>query len=73
MHLHNFLPVGAGDDEVYTDSLRLPLHHPAKIMPPSSENASPQKSSGECLIVVRVTKLLIVIRYVATRCYNFLY
>ena len=54
VHLHNPLPIGAGDDKVYADSPHLPLHHSAKVKPLSLENASPQKSSGECFIVVYV-------------------
>ena len=67
MHLPNFLPIGAGGNVVYTDSPRLPLHHPAEVKRPSSEIASPQKSSGEYFIAMLATKLLMVIliiRYV---------
>ena len=52
MHLCNFLLIGAGGDIVHTDSPRLPLHHPAEVKRPSSENASPQESSGECFIAM---------------------
>ena len=61
MHLHNFLLIGAHGDVVYTDSPRRPLHHPAEVKRPSSENASPQKSSGEYFISMLATKLLMVI------------
>ena len=58
MHLHNFLPVGAGGDIVYTD---FPLHHSAKVKQPSSDNASLKISSGKGFITMLATKLLMVI------------